>query len=72
MATPTTPEEALQQAAIGGVHSVTVSQNSQTTQGHSLSDLMKVADREKADAAGNLPGLGLRFTKLQPPQGGDG
>jgi len=65
MAAPTTPEEAIEQTALGP-KSATVDGNSVTQ--HSIDDLIKAADRVKSNTAATAdrPGMGVRVQKITP------
>lgn len=69
MSNPTTPQEAIESAALAPKK---VAVDGQSVEEHSIRDLIE-ADRylaAKRAAANSRPHFGLRFTKLIPPGGG--
>lgn len=69
MTTPTTPQEAIESAALGPK---SISVDGQIVTEHSLPDLI-AADRhlaQKASQAASPRGFGIRIQKLVPPGGG--
>lgn len=63
MPAPTTPEEAIEQSALGP-KSATVDGNSVTQ--HSMDDLIKAADRVRSNTAASAdrPGMGVRVQQI--------
>ncbi len=64
---PSTVRDALYQAAKGPK---SVRKPDVSAESHDLDALMRVADREAAEAAAARPGWGLRFAKIIPGEGG--
>lgn len=64
MATPTTPDEAVDQALL---LPASVTEAGRTVTERPLKDLQDARDREAGNAASLKSHFGLRFTKLVPP-----
>lgn len=68
MATPTTPAEAIEQAALGP-KSVTTKDGTNVT-ARDMDELIKADNHVAGKTAASKPHFGLRMTKLIPPGGG--
>jgi hypothetical protein len=70
MSTPETPNEAIEEAIVGGVKRTREDANGQEIESHSIRDMIAGANHLANTNAASKNHMGLRFTKLIPPGGG--